>query len=87
MIAMRYGTVPIARATGGLADTVNKNVGFTFKNVSTREFYNTLRGALDVYYNKPKKWRKLQINGMKKDFSWDKSAKEYMRLYKKIKSQ
>ncbi|MCK5320094.1 glycogen synthase [Candidatus Parcubacteria bacterium] len=85
MIAMRYGTVPVARATGGLVDTINKKNGFLFKNVDSEEFYDCLKIALDVYYNKKDKWRKMQINGMKSDFSWDRSAKEYLRLYKKLK--
>ena len=85
MIAMRYGTVPVARATGGLVDTINKKNGFLFKNVDSEEFYKCLENALDVYYNKKDKWRKMQINGMKADFSWDRSAKEYLRIYRKLK--
>ncbi len=85
MIAMRYGTIPVARATGGLVDTINKKNGFLFKNVDSEEFYNCLKNALDIYYNKKDKWRKMQINGMKTDFSWDRSAKEYLRLYRKLK--
>jgi starch synthase len=94
MIAMRYGAVPLVRATGGLADTVRecrmsnvecrikKGTGFVFKNFSVDALYNKLRQALNIYYRKPKLWRRLQINGMEKDFSWDKSAKEYLKLYK-----
>ena len=85
MIAMRYGTVPVARATGGLADTINAKNGFLFKNVDSDEFYDCLDTALDVYYNKKDKWRKMQITGMKTDFSWDRSAKEYLKLYRKLK--
>ncbi|MEA1962727.1 MAG: glycogen/starch synthase [Patescibacteria group bacterium] len=84
MIAMRYGTVPVARATGGLADTISAKNGFLFKNVDSEEFYNCLKNALDVYYNKKDRWKKMQINGMKADFSWDRSAKEYLKLYKKL---
>jgi len=84
MIAMRYGTVPVARATGGLADTVDEKVGFKFKKFSEPEFRKTLDRALKIYYNKPEKWKRLQINCMKKDFSWDKSAREYLKLYKKL---
>ncbi len=84
MIAMRYGTVPVARATGGLVDTINKKNGFLFKNVDSEEFYKCLETALDIYYNKKDKWRKMQISGMKADFSWDRSAKEYLRLYRKL---
>jgi len=84
MIAMRYGGVPVARATGGLADTVNNKVGFIFNNFSTSEFYKTLNLALKIYYEKPKTWRQLQMNGLKQDFSWNKSAREYLKLYKKL---
>ena len=84
MIAMRYGTVPVVRATGGLADTVDAKVGFSFQKVEIMEFYNTLKEAIDLYHEKPLKWRKLQENCMKRDFSWDKSAQEYIGLYKKI---
>lgn len=84
MISMRYGTVPVVRATGGLADTVDKKVGFSFEKMSKTEFYNTLKEAIDFYHDQPLKWRKLQENCMKKDFSWEKSAKEYIKLYKKL---
>lgn len=84
MIAMRYGTVPLVRATGGLADTVNKKVGFSFSDFSPSAFTNTLKQALNLYYKKPRKWRKMQKRGMKKDFSWDKSAKEYLKLYHQL---
>ncbi len=69
MIAMRYGAVPLVHATGGLADTVNSKVGFSFKNFSERELDKTLKQALDIYYNRPRQWKKLQKAGMKKDFS------------------
>ena len=84
MIAMRYGTIPVVRATGGLADTVDDKTGFSFNKFSKQEFFNTLKQALDVYYDNPKKWRKMQEYCMKKDFSWNKSAKEYIKLYKKL---
>lgn len=84
MIAMRYGSVPIVRQTGGLADTVDDKVGFSFKKFDSEELYNTIKKALDVYYKAPSQWKKIQITGMKKDFSWNKSAKEYLKLYKKL---
>ena len=82
MIAMRYGAVPIVRATGGLADTVNSRVGFSFKEFSVDSLRRAIKKALNIYYNQPKKWRQLQVDGMVKDFSWDKSAKEYLKIYK-----
>ncbi|MDO8668272.1 MAG: glycogen/starch synthase [bacterium] len=84
MIAMRYGSVPIARATGGLKDTVNAKVGFIFKQFAATKFYDTLQKALNIYYNRPKAWNQLKKNGMRQDFSWNKSAKEYLKLYKKL---
>lgn len=84
MIAMRYGTVPIVRATGGLKDTVTKDFGFSFNSFNKTEFFNCIKEALDTYYHDPARWQKLMINGMKKDFSWNKSAKEYKKLYKKL---
>jgi starch synthase len=84
MIAMRYGSLPIVRATGGLKDTVDESVGFIFKKFSARAFYLAVKRAVDVYYKEPKKFKKMQITAMKKDFSWDNSAKEYLKLYKKL---
>lgn len=84
MISMRYGAVPIVRATGGLKDTVDKKVGFSFREFSAKELFLALNRALKIYYDQPKKWRSLQKNCMKRDFSWNKSAKEYLRLYKKL---
>lgn len=83
MIAMRYGTIPVVRATGGLADTVNGKVGFKFKNFETSEMVKALEKALKLYKNKVQ-WEKMQKNGMMTDFSWDKSAEKYMLIYKKL---
>lgn len=83
LIAMRYGAVPLARATGGLADTVNENVGFSFKEFSQKKFSQTLKKALEIYYEEPARWRQLRINGMKKNFSWNKSAREYLKIYRR----
>lgn len=84
MIAMRYGTIPVVRATGGLVDTVNSRLGFSFKNVDSGEFYGALEKALEVYYENKSLWRAMQKNGMKSDFSWKKSAGEYLGLYQKL---
>lgn len=83
MIAMRYGSVPIVRLTGGLADTVNNKVGFTFKTFHISSLYKTIKKAIKTFHNKSE-FKKIQISGMKTDFSWDKPAKEYLSLYKKI---
>lgn len=84
LISMRYGTVPVVRQTGGLADTVNKNVGFYFKHFDNRGLYGALSKALNIYYNKKDAWLKLQVNGVNKNFSWKKSALKYISLYKKL---
>lgn len=84
MIAMRYGAVPLVRATGGLADTVNNKTGFTFKKYSGQELYKTITKALAVFYKNKKLWRRLKINGLQRDFSWNKPAREYLKLYKKL---
>lgn len=91
MIAMRYGTVPIVRETGGLKDTVPiykkikgkiNGVGFVFKQENSQALYKTIIKALKVYDNK-KDWEILQKNCMRQDFSWRQSAQEYVKLYKK----
>jgi len=84
LISMRYGTVPIVRRTGGLADTVTIKQGFSFKEFSTTAFRRTIKKALNMYYKESYKWKQLQINGMNKDFSWHKSAQEYIKLYRKV---
>jgi starch synthase len=84
IIAMRFGTIPIVRKTGGLADTVRDGyTGFVFKDYDKGAFLWAIRRAVDVYYNQKDYWRKMQIRAMKKDFSWKASAKKYIWLYKK----
>lgn len=83
MIAMRYGTVPLVRETGGLADTVDSKVGFKFKEFKTSSLKVALKKAIITYNLNPKKWEKIRANGMKKDFSWNKSAKLYLKMYLK----
>jgi starch synthase len=85
--SLRYGTVPVVRATGGLDDTIEpfdpatgRGTGFKFEAYTGRALLACLRRALAVYRD-DKAWRKLQANGMGKDFSWKVSAAEYIRLY------
>ncbi len=89
MYALRYGTVPVVRRVGGLADTVkafqpgkNQGTGFLFKPKEVDQWVPLLQKALDLYPKK-KVWRNLMLNGMKQDFSWDKAAKQYVRLYRR----
>lgn len=82
MIAMRYGTVPVVRATGGLADTVHDGyTGFTFYDYNTEAFWNALYRALQVYYHDRPGWQQIQQNGMRLDLSWETSAKRYAEIY------
>jgi starch synthase len=89
MEAMRYGTVPLVRKTGGLADSVsdydpaNKTgTGFVFEKFDNRDFYGAMVRAIETY-RYPEFWRDIQKRAMKADFSWDKSAREYVELFKK----
>ncbi len=82
MIAMRYGSVPVVRATGGLADTVQDGVtGFTFYDYSSEAFGQALQRAIYIYNVDRESWTSIQKNGMQADFSWQKSARGYQQLY------
>lgn len=82
LIAMRYGSVPVVRATGGLADTVQDGItGATFPNHSANDFWNALQRACYVYNVDKTTWQRLQSNGMMADFSWQRSANGYQQLY------
>jgi starch synthase len=82
LMAMRYGSVPVVRATGGLADTVRPGVtGFTFVNYSADDFWNALQEALYIWRHDPQSWRALQRQGMTGDFSWQTSARAYQQIY------
>ncbi len=83
MIAMRYGALPVAREIGGLADTVTPDVGFTFTDFSAYSLGKTIERALDHYVNDPENWKQRQIKAMSLDFSWEKSAEQYVELYEK----
>ena len=92
MEAMRYGCVPIVRKTGGLADTVKDydpdkgiGVGFTFNNFDSMSLVMAVARAYENYRN-PEIWRKIQKQGMDKDFSWKNSADEYAKLFLVAKS-
>jgi starch synthase len=80
MYSMRYGTVPVVHAVGGLADTVTPKTGFPFREYSPTALAGALQSALTAYTNK-RAWRALQAAGMRQDFSWDRSAKEYVKIY------
>ena len=82
MIAMRYGSVPIVRATGGLADTVHDSItGFSFHEFDVESLWHALQRAIYIYNVDKDSWRKIQLNGMMADFSWPRSAQGYQQLY------
>ena len=85
--SLRYGTVPVVRATGGLDDTIEpfepasgRGTGFKFSEYTGPALLAALHEALAAFADK-QSWKRLQINGMAKDFSWNASALEYGRLY------
>ena len=88
MIACRYGAVPVVRETGGLADSIEAynddkrdgGNGFVFANYNAHEMLYVLKDAIYTYGNKTE-WKKLVKRAMKSDFSWDKSAISYAKLY------
>jgi len=84
--SLRYGTVPVVRATGGLEDTVDADTGFKFGPLSAGEVIGALGAALDAYKNRDE-WTARMRLGMSKDFSWDASAREYHRLYENARSK
>jgi starch synthase len=89
MIAMRYGCVPLGRDTGGLSDTIldaqnnPHGNGFLFSKASPAALAATLRRALNAYQDRLG-WATIQKNGMEQDFSWERSARQYMRLYSRL---
>ena len=89
MIALRYGTIPIVRETGGLRDSITdsgdgQGNGFTFKTYNAHDMLDALRRAVDTYYNAKDYWDTLVIRALECDFSWNKSANEYIKLYKQL---
>ena len=88
MIAMRYGTLPIVRETGGLKDSVipynkftGEGNGFSFANYNAHELLYTIERAAALYAQDKETWASLRKQAMEKDFSWDASAREYLKLY------
>jgi starch synthase len=89
MYSLRYGTIPVVRAIGGLADTVrdadeaaNPN-GFVFRDYTSTALLGAIRRALSAFAN-PARWRALQAAGMAEDHSWDRSAEEYVKIYDRV---
>ena len=93
MIAMRFGTVAIVRETGGLKDTVkpynmftDEGNGFSFTNFNADDMLFTIKIAEGIYYDRPDIWRQLVKRNMELDFSWNKAANEYLKLYREAKT-
>lgn len=89
MYSLKFGTIPIVRETGGLADTIQnfdpktgKGNGFTFKKYDSKSMMNAIKRSIKLFSDK-KIWRKLQDEAMKQDFSWPHSAEKYLQLYDK----
>jgi starch synthase len=93
LYSLKYGTVPVVRATGGLDDTIDpweqrtkKGTGFKFQEYSGEALLRVLHQALQLYRDQ-ESWQRLMRNGMSKDFSWRVSAREYMRVYERVRQQ
>jgi starch synthase len=94
MYSLMYGTLPLVRRTGGLADTVDNydenkgsGTGFMFDDLTPSSIYNTVGWAVWAWYNRPEHIRAMRLRGMKQDFSWKKSASKYMQLYEAAQEQ
>ena len=91
LMSLRYGTVPVVRETGGLKDTVepyneyqHTGTGFTFSNYNAHEMRDSLLYAYQVFHENRTGWLDIARRGMKQNFSWSSSAKEYEKLYAKL---
>lgn len=91
LIALRYGTVPIVRETGGLKDTVEpynqftqEGTGFSFANYDAEELADRIHTARELYDTQKSCWKGIMIRGMKKNFSWKSSVEEYEKLYESV---
>lgn len=95
LIALKYGAVPIVRKTGGLVDTIfdvdtsgkpfDETNGYMFEEPTNGALEGALNRAFDCWFHHPDRWRKLMINGMNTDYSWNKSSNQYLEIYQKLK--
>ena len=90
-MALRYGTVPIVRETGGLKDTVtpfnefsDEGLGFSFANYNAHEMLHTINYSKQVYFDMPIKWQQMMLRGMTTDYSWNSSQKQYEELFESL---
>lgn len=91
MISLRYGTIPVVRATGGLKDSIrdygepdDSGLGFTFRSYDAFDMLGAIRRGTELYWNDRRKWGALVTRAMKADFSWNRSAQLYIGLYKEL---
>jgi starch synthase len=97
LYSLRYGTPPIVRRTGGLADTVTDTneqtlhegtaTGFSFTRYATEELWYTVERAERLWRHSPEVWRRVMITGMTQDWGWDRSAADYEKLYRRLASR
>jgi starch synthase len=97
LISFRYGTVPIVRAVGGLADTVfdkdysnrplSERNGYVFEHADNAGLESALHRAIACYYEFPDHWRQLMLNGMRTDYSWNQPGQHYLNIYDYIREK
>jgi starch synthase len=97
MIGMKYGTVPVVRNTGGLADTVfdadytprpyHERNGFVFNDYNYTGLESALNRAVHMWYNAPQYFRELAVNGMRTDYSWNRPGRDYLNIYEAIREK
>lgn len=97
LIAMKYGTVPVVRETGGLADTVfdanhahrpyHERTGYTFRDFDPPALESALQRAVGMWFNYPQYWRELMLNGMRCDYSWNRPGQDYVNIYEAVRQK
>ena len=92
MIAMRYGSLPVVRETGGLKDSVaaynkytGEGTGFSFANMNADEMAKCLLDACEIFWTDKETWQKIQLQAMAEDFSWKRAANDYLDCYHRIR--
>jgi starch synthase len=83
LYSLHYGTVPVVRATGGLDDTIDESTGFKFREYTGEGLMEAVRAALAAFRDR-ERWTAMMIEGMRRDFSWNASAAQYSRLYRRL---
>lgn len=88
LYSLRYGTIPVARFTGGLADTIKDDkTGFLFNDYNPDDLLNALKKAVDLFRNSPDRWKKMMENAMREDWSWKRAAVRYIESYRQLLSE